>query len=69
MGHPAPLVKTMADDDAFYVIKKIGVPSVLCEIGFVTNQTDAANMLDEAWRQAAAQAIADGIIAYINEAK
>ena len=68
-GTPTPLVKTMADDDAFYVIKKIGVPSVLCEVGFVTNQTDAANMLDAGWRQAAAQAIADGIISYISKTK
>ncbi len=65
---PTPVVKTMSDDDAFYVIKKIGVPSVLCEVGFVTNETDAENMLDEAWRQAAAEAIAQGIIAYIRGA-
>ncbi len=65
---PTPTVRTMSDDDAFYVIKKIGVPSVLCEVGFVTNKTDAQNMLDEAWRQAAAEAIAAGIIAYISGA-
>ena len=63
---PTPLVKTMSDDDAFYVIKKIGVPSVLCEVGFVTNETDAANMLDEGWRQMAAEAIASGIASYID---
>ena len=62
---PIPMVKTMTDDNAFYVIKNIGVPSVLCEVGFVTNQTDAKQMLDENWRQAAAEAIANGIIEYI----
>ena len=56
---PTPLVRTMTDDDAFYVIRKIGVPSVLCEVGFVTNKTDAENMLDENGRQAAAEAIAE----------
>ena len=62
---PIPMVKTMTDDNAFYVIKNIGVPSVLCEVGFVTNQTDAKQMLDETWRQAAAEAIVNGIIEYI----
>ena len=62
---PIPMVKTMTDDNAFYVIKNIGVPSVLCEVGFVTNQTDAKQMLDEDWRQAAAEAIVNGIIEYI----
>lgn len=65
---PTPVVKTMSDDNAFYVIKKIGVPSVLCEVGFVTNKTDAANMLNESWRQAAAEAIANGILAYRSQA-
>ena len=62
---PTPMVKTMTDDNAFYVIKNIDVPSVLCEVGFVTNQTDAKQMLDETWRQAAAEAIVNGIIEYI----
>ncbi len=65
---PTPLVRTMSDDNAFYVIKKIGVPSVLCEVGFVTNTTDAKNMLNEDWRQAAAEAIANGIRSYIESA-
>ena len=62
---PIPMVKTMTDDNAFYVIKNIDVPSVLCEVGFVTNQTDAKQMLDETWRQAAAEGIARGILAYV----
>lgn len=65
---PTPMVKTMTDDNAFYVIKNIDVPSVLCEVGFVTNKTDAKQMLDENWRQAAAEAIVNGIIEYIRYA-
>jgi N-acetylmuramoyl-L-alanine amidase len=57
---------TMTEDNAFYVVKNIDVPSVLCEVGFVTNKTDAEHMLDEAWRQAAAEAIAQGILDYIS---
>ena len=54
----------MSADDAYYVIKHIDVPSVLTELGFVTNREDAENMLTDAWRQTAAQGIADGILAY-----
>ena len=63
---PTPRVMTMTEDNAFYVVKNIDVPSVLCEVGFVTNKTDAEHMLDEAWRQAAAEAIAQGILDYIS---
>jgi len=65
---PKPLVKDMTEDQAYYVIREIGVPSVLCEVGFVTNQADAANMLDPAWREDAAKGIVDGVIAYIRSA-
>ena len=60
-----PAVRSLSEDNAFYVVRKIGVPSVLCEVGFVTNETDAANMLNEEWRQRAAEGIAEGILAYI----
>ena len=65
---PTPRVMTMTEDNAFYVVKHIDVPSVLCEVGFVTNKTDAKNLLDENWRQAAAEAIAEGILDYIRHA-
>ena len=59
-----PTVRSLSEDNAFYVVRKIGVPSVLCEVGFVTNETDAANLCSEAWRQRAAEGIAAGILAY-----
>ena len=54
-------------DEAYYVIREAPVPSTLIEVGFVTNPTDAANMLDEAWRAAIARGIADGIDAFFAE--
>ena len=50
--------------ETYYVIREAPVPSALIEVGFVTNPTDAQNMLDAAWRAAIAAAIADGITAY-----
>ncbi len=59
------MLKPMASSEAYYVIKHINVPSVLIEMGFITNADDAADMLDEAWRQKMAEGIANGIIEYI----
>lgn len=64
VGGKKPVLKSMSADDAYYVIKHIDVPSVLTELGFVTNREDAEDMLTDVWRQTAAQGIADGILAY-----
>ena len=53
--------------EAYYVIREAPVPSSLIEVGFVTNPTDAANMLDEEWRQTIAEGIAAGIDAFFAE--
>jgi len=58
------VAREMSFDDAYYVIREAPVPSALIEVGFVTNSTDARNMLDAAWRAAVAAAVADGIAAY-----
>lgn len=63
-----PLVKKLNEEQAYYVIRAVSVPSVLCEVGFVTNEKDAADMLDANWREKAAQGIAQGILSYIADA-
>ncbi len=65
-GSVLPRVKALREDVAYYVIRAVTVPSVLCEVGFVTNKTDADHMLSPDWRQKAAAGIADGILAYID---
>ncbi|MBR5452444.1 MAG: N-acetylmuramoyl-L-alanine amidase [Clostridia bacterium] len=54
--------RNMTASEAYYVIKHITAPSVLIEMGFITNETDAGNMLSESWRQKMAEAIAAGIV-------
>ena len=54
-------------EDAYYVIREAPVPSSLIEVGFVTNPTDAANMLDDAWRRTIAKGIAAGIDGFFAE--
>lgn len=48
-------------DEAFAVNKYPDMPSVLIESGYATNRTDEANLQNEAWQNAFARAVADGI--------
>lgn len=47
-----------------YVLRNTTVPTVMIEIGFITNQEDKAKMLTEEFRQAMAEAIGTGIVRY-----
>ncbi|HEY9614184.1 N-acetylmuramoyl-L-alanine amidase [Allocoleopsis sp.] len=51
----------------FYVIRKTSMPSVLVEVGFVTGREDAAKLSTPAYRSQMAQAIARGILQYIQQ--
>ena len=61
------VVREMSEKEAYYVIRETKMPSSLIELGFVTNPTDAANMLDDAWCRTTAQAIAEGINRFFTE--
>ena len=49
---------------AFSVLKSPDIPSVLIELGFLTDPGDRANLFDPAWRAQTAQAIVRGIAAW-----
>ncbi len=61
------VLREMSRKEAYYVIRETKVPSALIEIGFVTNRTDATNMLNDAWRKGLAQSISDGIVCFFAE--
>lgn len=46
------------------VLAATQVPTILVEIGFLSNPTDKARMKDEAFRSRVAEALARGVIAY-----
>jgi len=51
----------------FYVLRNSNMPSVLVETGFVTGREDAANLSNPTFRQQMAEAIALGILEYIQQ--
>ncbi|WCN37531.1 N-acetylmuramoyl-L-alanine amidase family protein [Aneurinibacillus uraniidurans] len=50
----------------FYVIKYTKMPSILVEIGFITNASEAAKMKDEDFQQGVADSLYTGIKEYVN---
>lgn len=54
----------MHGQDCYTVLYKTRVPSVLVECGFITNKGDAQKLLDTAWQDSFATALADGIDKY-----
>ena len=64
-GMPDPKLRMyVPTDGGVYVLRNIKAPSVLVEVGFLSNEADAALMLNEDWRNACAEAIAEGILKY-----
>ncbi|BBA78967.1 N-acetylmuramoyl-L-alanine amidase [cyanobacterium endosymbiont of Rhopalodia gibberula] len=51
----------------FYVLRKSGMPASLVEVGFVTGTEDNRKLSDPAYRLQMAQAIAQGILDYIQQ--
>ena len=51
----------------FYVLRNSRMPSTLVEVGFVTGNEDAAKLQDSAYLRQMAQAIARGILEYIQQ--
>ena len=51
----------------FSVLKSPDIPSVLIELGFLSNARDLARLKDEKWRRRMAQAIRDGLLIWAQE--
>jgi N-acetylmuramoyl-L-alanine amidase len=50
----------------FFVLQAPDIPSVLVELGFLSNASDAANLMQSDWRDRTAEAIARGISTYFD---
>ena len=50
----------------FFVLQAPDVPSVLVELGFLSNASDIANLMQSDWRDRTAEAVARGISTYFD---
>lgn len=53
-------------NDSYYLLKKTGVPIVIVECGFLSNQEEARKLCTEEYQEKLAWAIHMGIIQYLN---
>jgi N-acetylmuramoyl-L-alanine amidase len=58
-------VRTVVRPGKFGVLARNTVPSVLVEVGYLTNPDDAARLRDDGYRAVVAQAIADGAATFL----
>ncbi|MEO0985570.1 MAG: N-acetylmuramoyl-L-alanine amidase [Cyanobacteria bacterium J06639_14] len=52
-------------ESRFYVLRYTDMPAALIEVGFVTGEEDAPQLADPEWREEMAQAIAQGLLQYL----
>lgn len=64
-GFAAPQISGKDKNNSFIVTSQVNVPSVLVELGFVTNEADAKALSDPAHRTNLAEALAAGVIGYL----
>lgn len=54
-------------NDSYYLLKKTGIPIVIVECGFLSNQVEAEKLCTKQYRERVAWAIHMGILQYLNE--
>ncbi len=64
MSKPLSLRNRGAKGARFYVLKGAQMPSVLVEVGFLSNRKEAMKLKDKNFQQRLAKAMADGILLY-----
>ncbi len=52
-------------NDTYYMLSRTAAPTIIVESGFLTNPTEAKNLVDEAYQKEVAEAIVDGIQSYL----
>lgn len=64
-----PRDRGLVERPNLYVLRTSNMPSILVELGFVSNLVEESKLMDEAYREKAADAIAKGVKEYIDKGK
>lgn len=56
-------------NNTYYILKKTKTPVVIAECGFLSNSTEAAKLVTETYQQQVAEALAEGILKFLDESK
>ena len=59
-----PMNKRPRREASFSVLKSADIPSVLVEVGFLSDKRDLANLRDPVWRAVMVEALANGLLAW-----
>ncbi|WP_415403165.1 N-acetylmuramoyl-L-alanine amidase [Tateyamaria sp. SN3-11] len=62
-----PMNKRPRREASFSVLKSADIPSVLVEVGFLSDKRDLANLRDPVWRAVMVEALAAGILQWRND--
>ena len=68
MANTVPLLNRPKRSAGFAVLKAPDVPSVLIELGFLSNAEDAKRLNSKAGRKEIAESIASGVVRYFEGA-
>jgi len=61
MGARKTVLVEMSGANAYHILRNTKIPTILIELGFITNQTEAEKMITEEWQKNIAAAIAKGV--------
>ena len=64
-----PKDRGLVERPNLYVLRTSEMPSILVELGFISNLTEEEKLMDAAYREKAADAIAKGVKEYVDKGK
>jgi N-acetylmuramoyl-L-alanine amidase len=65
VANGSPSYSVRMDNRGLYVLRYASCPSVLVEVGFISNQTEASRFRDPGYRRKVAMGITEGILDYL----
>ena len=62
-----PKQRMSKSNDDYYILKKTPTPTIIVECGFLSNDEEAAKLVDDAYQDKLARAVYSGVCTYLSE--